>query len=300
MVVQPGNTSSSPNGTGTPALSKLSCSNSSLAGTATDDCSVTLTAPAPSAGLSINLVSSNAAVVVPATVLVGANATSASFSVTVSAVTTAQTATLHATAGSVSQNFTLSLNPPSPILKIDASSVSFGSVTLSTAATQSITLASVGTEPLTISAASVTGTGFTMSGVSFPVTLNPGQSAILNLQFQPTATGTVTGTLSITSNSSSNPKPVISLSGTGTTTAHSVDLSWNAPASSTDPVAGYHVYRSAGGATSYQLMNSTIDTQTAYVDSTVQSGQIYDYTVKSVDAAGVESAPSNVTSVSIP
>jgi fibronectin type 3 domain-containing protein len=135
---------------------------------------------------------------------------------------------------------------------------------------------------------------------SFPVTLNPGQSAILNLQFQPAATGAVTGELSITSNSSTNPKPMISLSGTGTTTAHSVDLSWNAPVSSTDPVAGYHVYRSPGGSASYQLMNSTIDTQTAYVDSTVQSGQAYDYIVKSVDAAGVESAPSNVTSVTIP
>jgi len=43
-----------------------------------------------------------------------------------------------------------------------------------------------------------------------------------------------------------------------------------------------------------------VDTQTTYVDSTPQSGLSYDYVVKSADASGAESAPSNVTSVTIP
>ena len=60
------------------------------------------------------------------------------------------------------------------------------------------------------------GTGFTTSGATFPVTLNPGQSATLNVQFDPTATGAATGELTIQSNSSTNSTAVVNLSGTGT------------------------------------------------------------------------------------
>jgi fibronectin type 3 domain-containing protein len=128
--------------------------------------------------------------------------------------------------------------------------------------------------------------------------LNPGQKVSLNVEFNPTITGSASGQLTITSNSSSNPTVVVSLSGTGT--SHQVDLSWNPPSASPDPVAGYHVYRAPSGSTSYQLLNTSSDVQTTYADTTVQSGQAYDYVVKSVDASGVESAPSNTTSVTIP
>jgi fibronectin type 3 domain-containing protein len=79
-----------------------------------------------------------------------------------------------------------------------------------------------------------------------------------------------------------------------------VNLTWNAPASSADPVAGYNVYRSPNGSSSYQQLNSSITTQAAYVDTTVQNGQTYDYIVESVDANGVTSAPSTMAAVSIP
>jgi len=137
-----------------------------------------------------------------------------------------------------------------------------------------------------------------VSGGTFPVTLNPGQTVTLNVQFDPTTTGVATGQLTIQSNSSTNGTAVISLSGTGT--PPEVDLSWDAPSGSTDPVAGYNIYRSTGGSSAYQLLNSSIDTQTTYVDSTVQSGLTYDYYVESVDSSGVESAPSNQVNVTIP
>ncbi len=66
-----------------------------------------------------------------------------------------------------------------------------------------------------------------------------------------------------------------------------------------DPIAGYHVYRSAGSSSNYSMLSS-LDTQTTYTDTTVQSGSTYDYIVKSVDTKGVESAPSNPISVTIP
>jgi fibronectin type 3 domain-containing protein len=111
----------------------------------------------------------------------------------------------------------------------------------------------------------------------------------------------MTGQLTISSNSSTNPTLSIPLSGTATTSvSYQVDLTWQAPGSSTDPVAGYHVYRAPSGTTSYTLMNSTLLTQTSYVDGTVTSGTTYDYEVKSVDSSGVESSPSNIITVNIP
>ena len=93
---------------------------------------------------------------------------------------------------------------------------------------------------------------------------------------------------------------MISLSGTGEATQHQVSLTWSAPASSPVPIAGYYIYRSTGGSTSYQLLNATVDTQTTYIDSTVQAGSTYDYIVESVGSAGTESVPSNEVAASVP
>jgi hypothetical protein len=81
--------------------------------------------------------------------------------------------------------------------------------------------------------------------------------------------------------------------------AHTVDLNWNAPASSSDPVAGYNIYRSTGGH-SFQRLNSSVSQQTAYQDGSVQAGGTYVYYVTTVDGSGAESSPSNTTTVSVP
>ena len=120
------------------------------------------------------------------------------------------------------------------------------------------------------------------------------------MQFDPAAAGSATGQLAIASNSSTGGTVVVNLTGTGTASAYAVDLTWNAPTGSTDPVAGYNVYRAPSNTTTYALLNSSPETETAYVDSTVVSGQIYDYIAESVDASGVESSPSNIFSVAIP
>jgi fibronectin type 3 domain-containing protein len=110
----------------------------------------------------------------------------------------------------------------------------------------------------------------------------------------------VTGQLTIQSNSTTNATAIVTLSATGqAAAAHEVDLSWSAPASSTDPVAGYNIYRSTGSS-GLQLLNSSVDTQTTYVDNTVQSGVTYDYVVESVDAEGIESVPSNQATATVP
>jgi hypothetical protein len=188
----------------------------------------------------------------------------------------------------------------SPQLTISAASLAFGTVALNTPTTLPVTLTSSGTAPLTISSATLTGTGFSMSGATFPVTLNPSVAITLEVQFNPTATGAASGQLVIQSNSSTNGTLTIGLSGTGESTSHQVTLTWDPPGSSPDPVAGYHVYRSAGGSSAYTLLNSVVDAQTTYVDTNVQSGATYDYVVMSVDASGVESTPSNEATATIP
>jgi len=132
--------------------------------------------------------------------------------------------------------------------------------------------------------------------------MNPGQTATLVVQFDPTAAGTVSGSLTITSNSSTGSSTVIAVTGTGGTasTSYEVNLTWNAPTGSSDAVAGYYVYRSPSSGTSYQQLNESAITQISYVDNTAQGGQTYDYIVESVDASGVTSAPSNMASVTIP
>lgn len=185
-------------------------------------------------------------------------------------------------------------------LSANTNAVAFGNVALNTVATQSITLSN-GSTPVSISAATVAGTGFSLSGSTFPIVLSAGQATTLNVQFAPTVNGPATGTLTIVSTASSNPTTVVTLSGTGTIGgSYQVDLSWEAPTDSQDPVAGYEIYRSSSGASSYQLLTSSMLTNNSYVDNSVQSGQTYDYVVESVDASGVASAPSNIATVAIP
>ena len=286
-------------GTGVQTLTGLSCTNSSMTSAGTDACTVTINAPS-SGNYVVNLSSNNAAVTVPGLVNIPTGASSASFTVNVAAVSTAQTASLTASAGGVSQTFAIQLATSSSLLNISATSLNFGDVTLNTTASQTLTLSTSGSTPLTVSLATVLGTGFSLAGTSFPLNITAGQPAALNVLFDPTALGSSTGTLTVVTTSLTNPVVVISLSGTGVSVSYEVNLTWTAPSSSPDPVAGYNIYRSSDGGNSYQLLNSSLDTQTAYVDTTVQDGVDYDYVVESADAEGVESPPSNLAPEVIP
>jgi hypothetical protein len=277
-----------------------------MTGAGIDNCTVTLSAVAGSGDFVVSLVSNNTAVTVPATVTVTAGTATAGFTVNVSAVNAAQTVTLTANAGGVMQTFALQLNASGqsstglPVLNINSTNLTFGDVILNTPATQSITLSSTGTVPVTISAATLIGAGFNVSGATFPLTLNPQQTGTISVQFDPALTGSASGTLIIVSTSLTNPLTTIALSGTGVGGEFEVDLSWAAPTISPDPVAGYNIYRSPDGASAYQQLNPSLVIQTTYVDTAVQDGQTYDYIVEGVDAAGVESAPSNVAVIPVP
>ncbi|MGB6723831.1 MAG: choice-of-anchor D domain-containing protein [Terracidiphilus sp.] len=298
-------TSISLSGTGVPVLTGLSCTYSSMTGAGTDACTVTLNTAAASGGFTVSLASSSSSVTVPTSVTVAAAATTAGFSATVASVSTAQSVTLTASVEGVSKTFDLELNAAAATLSVNATSIAFGDVTLNTPATQLVILTSTGALPVIVSSATITGTGFSISGASFPVTLTLNQTATLSVEFDPTTTGASTGQLTIVSDSLTNPTDVIGLSGTGGSStgsgSYSVNLTWYAPSVATGiSVAGYNIYRAPSGIWAYQLLNSSLDTQTTYSDNTVQSGQTYNYFVETVDTAGVSSAPSIVATFTIP
>jgi hypothetical protein len=250
--------------------------------------------------LAVTLTSNNSAVTVPGSVTVPRESTTATFTATVASVSAPQAVTLTASANGASETFALQVGGAASAIKLQSTSLAFGNVSLGTTATQSLVLTSSGTAPLTINAANVTGTGFADPGTSLPITLNPNQSATLALQFDPTTAGAATGSVTIASNASNSPTATVSLSGTGASAgSYKVSLTWTAPASSADAVAGYNIYRATSSG-AYQLLNTSVNAPTSYTDSNVQSGATYNYEVMSVDAEGNQSSPSNVYTATIP
>ncbi|MCU1302935.1 MAG: hypothetical protein JWQ87_3219 [Candidatus Sulfotelmatobacter sp.] len=171
-------------------------------------------------------------------------------------------------------------------LGITPSPINFGNVPVGTTQTQTLTMSATGAS-VTVSSDASSNSQFSLEGASLPFTIPAGQNISFNVAFAPKASGTISGSLAFTSNAS-NSQVLESLTGAGTVTPHSVDLSWNAAPN----VAGYNIYRSITASGTYTRINSTLDPNTAYSDSTVVSGQTYYYEATSVNSAGQESTRS--------
>lgn len=173
-------------------------------------------------------------------------------------------------------------------------SLSFGNVTAGTTHSLSDSIKNTGTRSVTISAVTVSGTGYHISGLSLPLTLQGGQSTKFSVSFAPSASGTSNGSLRVTTSVGSATVP---LTGTGVAAStHSVDLAW--AASATSNVGGYNVYRSAysGSCGKFAKLNSSPTGTTVYTDRTVANGASYCYAVTAINTAGTESSYSNIVS----
>jgi Abnormal spindle-like microcephaly-assoc'd, ASPM-SPD-2-Hydin/Protein of unknown function (DUF1573) len=100
-------------------------------------------------------------------------------------------------------------------LTVTPASVSFGDVKVGSESTQTVRLTNAGSSSMAISAVSASGTGISLSGPSFPVTLAAGASTSLNAMFKPTVAGNASGTLMISSDAANSPD-AIGWSGTAT------------------------------------------------------------------------------------
>jgi len=182
------------------------------------------------------------------------------------------------------------------------SPISVGNVGVGLSGTQTGTLTASGASVL-VSSVSLGGTNpteFSISGLSFPVTVATSQPVSFTVTFTPAATGAASATASFASNASNSPT-VATLTGTGTPApVHTVLLTW--VASITQGVTSYNVYRAVFGTNScgsYSTIGSTSGSITTYTDNAVTDGTTYCYATTAVDPNG-ESAYSNIVEATIP
>src|SRR6266496_2091653 len=88
-------------------------------------------------------------------------------------------------------------------LAANPTSENFGSVTVGTQSNRTVTLTNNNSSSIDISQVSVSGTGFQLSGITTPVTLNASQSTTFVVSFAPQSAAAASGSVTITSNAPS-------------------------------------------------------------------------------------------------
>ena len=109
-------------------------------------------------------------------------------------------------------------------ISLTPSSANFGSVTVGATNSQTIQIGNTGNGVLTITQANVTGTGFSVAGLTLPLSINPGLTSTFNAQYQPLGAGSASGSISIVSNAAVSPS-VVTLTGTGVAATQILSLS---------------------------------------------------------------------------
>src|SRR3989454_134962 len=99
-------------------------------------------------------------------------------------------------------------------LWVNPTSATFGNVGLRIHSAHNITLTNPGPASVTVYHAYASGSGFSMTGLRFPLKLGPGQKTTFSVVFAAVSTGTITGSVSLVSNALHSPT-TIALSGTG-------------------------------------------------------------------------------------
>jgi hypothetical protein len=182
-------------------------------------------------------------------------------------------------------------------LSVSPGTLNFGNVVIGVGLPLPGSLTATGAS-VTVTSGSSNSSEFVLSGITFPKTIAAGQSASFTVTFTPNASGAASGSLTFLSNASNSPT-VETLTGTGQAPqSHSVDLSWTA--SQSQGVVGYNIYRGSVAGGPYSKVNSTLNADTTYTDSTVTAGQTYFYVAKGVDGNDMESGPSNEVQATIP
>ncbi len=283
--------------------SSLNFGNVAVGGSKTD--SLTLTNSSASGGPSITvsqvtITGSGFSGNVPNLPLVLATGQSASLSITFAPLSAgAATGSLSIVVESVSDPAVVQLSGTGLAagqLAVSPSALNFGNVAVGSSKNLTGTL-TAGASDISVSSADWNGSGYSVSGITFPVTVSAGQSVSFTVSFAPQAAGASNGSVSFISDATNSPS-VQTFTGTGdVTTQHSVDLSWTASASQ---VVGYNIYRGTQSGGPYTKLNSSPQAGTASTDSTVQSGTTYFYVSTAVDSNSRESVFSNEATAVVP
>lgn len=200
----------------------------------------------------------------------------------------------------VSSGNSQSQNNSTATLAVSPSSLNFGNVAVGKNSALTGTLTANNAD-VTISSADWTGAGYSVTGITFPITVQAGKTANFTVTFAPQAAGPATGGVTFMSDAS-NPSLNQPFNGNGATQGqggggHSVALTWNP---STSTVVGYNIYRGTQPGGPYTRINSSLDTTEAYTDDTVASGTTYYYVATAVDNNNVESTFSSQAMAQVP
>jgi hypothetical protein len=189
---------------------------------------------------------------------------------------------------------------PTGQLAVSPSTLAFGQVAVGQEATKTGTL-KAGDARITVESADWSGEGFSVSGITFPVTIAAGQSVPFKVTFAPQKGGSSSGNISFLSDASNSPnRAAFSASGAQASSSgsgHSVTLSWRASNSS---AVGYNIYRGTKATGPFSKINSSPHSAPSFIDSSVLSGQTYLYITTALNKHGKESKPSNQVRVTIP
>lgn len=182
-------------------------------------------------------------------------------------------------------------------LAVSPSTLTFRNVNVGSTASLTGTLSATNAD-VVVSSASWSGSGYAVSGITFPATITAGKAVNYTVTFAPPGAGVSSGSISFLSDASNSPtKQALSGEGTSSAPVHSVALSWNP---STSTVIGYNLYRGTQSGGPYSKLNTSLLAVTSYTDLNVQSGSIYYYVSTAVDSSNLESAYSNEASTAIP
>ena len=100
-------------------------------------------------------------------------------------------------------------------ISVVPSSISFGTVPVGVANTQTVTIRNPSATHLIVAQASVTGTGFSESGIALPLIIAPSGSSTFTIKYSPASAVAATGTLTLASDAAATPTLKVALSGTG-------------------------------------------------------------------------------------
>jgi hypothetical protein len=104
---------------------------------------------------------------------------------------------------------------PAPSISVNPATLAFGNILVGSNKQMTVSISNPGKQSLSLSKATLTGTGFTMSGLTTPLTLAAGKSSSFTVTFHPAVAAVESGSISLSSNAPNSPFK-ISLSGTGT------------------------------------------------------------------------------------
>jgi hypothetical protein len=187
----------------------------------------------------------------------------------------------------------------SGLLSASSSVIDFGSIPVGSSSARTQTLTAT-TSAVTVTSASCNGQGYSVTGITFPVTVAAGETVPFTVAFAPQVLGVAPGSISFVSSASNSPTAT-TLKGSGTqiqTAGHSVTLSWGP---SPSPVIGYNVYRgTTSGGPYLTKLTPSLQAATTMIDNTVMTSTTYYYVATSVDQSNVESIYSNQFTAAVP